>query len=132
MEIVNIKKHKINKEYVNQYNLIIRRMPSSVFTVEHLSDTFPNILNFTTERNEDELIAYFNFENDYANYLYKLLNGKVFQKDNYWYPIEVIYRDKNGKVLQSKPYKKKVEKINDILLSIILTVTLIYVIFNAI
>lgn len=127
MEIVNIKKHKINKEYIKHYNFIIRRIPNSIFTVQHLTDTFPNIVNFSTERNEDELIAYFNFEDDYANYLYNLLNGKVFQKDNYWYPIEVIYRNKNGKVLESKPYKKKVEIcLNDILVPLLLTISIIY------
>jgi hypothetical protein len=129
MEVLNIKKHKINDEYIKKYNFIIRGIPSGMFTKEHLTDTFPNILNLTTETYEDELIAYFNFEDDYANYLYKLLDGKVFQMDKYWYPIQVIYKDKNYKIFQSKQYKKKEELSNEMMSCIFLTICLIYIIF---
>jgi hypothetical protein len=82
-------------------------MPSAFITTEHLIDTFPNYNNLFTERIEGELIAYFKFDDEHAKTLFNLLNGKVISVNDKWYPIEVIYKDENGKIYNTNIYKKK-------------------------
>jgi hypothetical protein len=106
-EISYIHRHQINPESINHFNLIIRRMPSAFITTEHLIDTFPNYNNLFTERIEGELIAYFKFDDEHAKTLFNLLNGKVISVNDKWYPIEVIYKDENGKIYNTNIYKKK-------------------------
>jgi hypothetical protein len=97
-----VSRHMIDPRLLQKYNIAIRRLPSAKITREHIEDTF-GVDDYDLFIKGDEAVVCMNVSDDYAKYLFEVLNGKVVEVDGMWYPIEILYMENRIRMRRTEP-----------------------------